>query len=239
MPAQLAQWQGRGLAIADEPQVQHYLSVVGYYRLSAYSLPFQQGNPDHHFIPNTAFDDILDLYVVDRDYVLLVLDAIERIEVGIRSHIGNYMATKYGPHWYLDESHFVRAYAHKALLAEIESHCKRKKEIFVKHYASKYSSPTLPPSWVVMELLTLGQLSTIYDHMASAADQKVIARLFSTQAELLRSWLQTLSYVRNVCAHHSRLWNRELGNAPKVPKKTPASWVRLPIVVADKISDRV
>ncbi|MEJ1411899.1 MAG: Abi family protein [Candidatus Sedimenticola sp. (ex Thyasira tokunagai)] len=231
---QLAQWQGRGLAVADISRAQHYLAVVGYYRLSAYSLPFQLGNPDHRFIPNTHFDVILDLYVFDRELRLLVLDAIERIEVGIRSHIGNYMATKYGPHWYLDESHFVRAYAHKALLAVIESHCKRKKEIFVKHYVSKYSSPVLPPSWVVMELLTFGQLSTIYDHMASASDQKAIARLFATQAELLRSWLQTLSYVRNVCAHHSRLWNRELGNAPKVPKKAPASWVKMPIVVADK-----
>jgi len=84
-----------------------------------------------------------------------------------------------------------------------------------------------------MELLTFGQLSTIYDRMANAADQKAIARQFGTQVELLRSWLQTLSYVRNVCAHHSRLWNRELGNAPKAPKKKPENWVAMPIVVAD------
>ncbi len=232
--AQLAQWQQRGLAVADVPRAEHYLAVVGYYRLSAYSLPFQVGNPDHRFIPDTRFDDVLDLYVFDRELRLLVLDAIERIEVAIRSHIGNHMATKYGPHWYLDESHFTRSYAHKALLADIEAHCKRKKEIFVKHYVNKYSAPALPPSWVVMELLTFGQLSTIYDHMANAADQKAIARLFGTQAELLRSWLQTLSYVRNVCAHHSRLWNCELGNAPKVPKKRPQSWIRVPVVLADK-----
>lgn len=231
---QLAQWRSRGLAVPDAQRAQHYLSVVGYYRLSAYSLPFQVGNPDHQFIPSTEFDDILDLYVFDRGLRLLLLDAIERIEVGLRSHMGNHMALNHGPHWYWDESHFVRAYAHKALLAEIESHCKRKKEPFIKHYVDKYSSPSLPPSWVVMELLTFGQLSTIYDHMANAADQKAIARNFGTQAELLRSWLQTLSYVRNVCAHHSRLWNRELGNAPKVPKKSPDNWIVMPIVVGDK-----
>ena len=233
MTDQLAQWQQRGLAVADKSRAEHYLTVLGYYRLSAYSLPFQVGNPDHHFIANTEFNDILDLYVFDRELRLLVLDAIERIEVSIRSHIGNYMALKYGTHWYMDESHFTRSFAHKALLADIETHCKRKKELFVKHYVNKYSAPRLPPSWVVMELLTFGQLSTVYDHMANAADQKAIARLFGTQAELLRSWLQTLSYIRNVCAHHSRLWNRELGNAPKVPKKTPENWIRVPIVLAD------
>jgi len=232
--AQLAQWQSRGLGVPDEQSAQHYLSVVGYYRLSAYSLPFQAGNPDHHFVPDTGFDDILDLYVFDRELRLLLLDAIERIEVGLRSHIGNYMALIHGPHWYLDETHFVRSYAHKALLAEIETHCKRKKERFIKHYVGKYSSPSLPPSWVVTELLTFGQLSTIYDHLSSAADEKAIARMFGTQAELLRSWLQTLSYVRNVCAHHSRLWNRELGNAPKVPKKAPGNWIEMPLVVAEE-----
>jgi len=234
VPAQLEQWQGRGLVIADVSRAQHYLTVVGYYRLSAYSLPFQQGRPEHHFIIDTSFNDVLDLYVFDRELRLLVLDAIERIEVGMRSQIGNYMAVEHGSHWYLDESHFVCSYDHKALLADIESHCKRKKELFVKHYVGKYSSPRLPPSWVVMELLTFGQLSMIYDRMANARDQKAIARLFGTQAELLRSWLQTLSYMRNVCAHHSRLWNRELGNAPKVPRKSPSNWVNLPIVVSDE-----
>jgi abortive infection bacteriophage resistance protein len=69
VPAQLAQWQERGLTVADVSRAQHYLAVVGYYRLSAYSLPFQVGNPDHNFIPNTRFDDILDLYVFDRELV--------------------------------------------------------------------------------------------------------------------------------------------------------------------------
>ena len=234
---QLALWQARGLSVSDTDYAEHYLTMIGYYRLSAYSLPFQRSNSstesDHQFKPETQFEDILNLYVFDRELRLLLLDAIERIEVSLRSHMGNYMAIKYGPHWYMDESHFTRTYAHKALLADIEQHCKRKKELFVKHYVDKYDSPKLPPSWIVMELLTFGQLSTVYDHMANAADQKAIARLFGTQAELLRSWLQTLSYIRNVCAHHSRLWNRELGNSPKVPKKTPENWVRVPIEVAD------
>ena len=230
----ITQWEDRGLAVPDKAKAGHYLSVISYYRLSAYTLPLQLGNPDHKFKPGTCFDDVLDLYVFDRELRLLVMDAIERIEVAIRSHVNNYMAMKYGSHWYLDETHFRHKYSHKSLLADIEKQCLRKsKEVFLKHYVEKYSAPRLPPSWAVVELLTYGQLSIVYDNMAKAADQKAIARQFNTHAELMRSWMQSISYIRNVCAHHSRLWNRELGNAPKVPQTTPDNWIRTPVTVSD------
>lgn len=228
----IEQWQEGGLIVADHDKASHYLSVINYYRISAYTLPFQVGNPEHHFKPNTSFDDVLDLYRFDRELRLLVLDAIERIEVAIRSHINNYMSIQYGPHWYLDESHFVHSFPHKELLADVEKHCQRKKEIFVKHYMEKYTEPRLPPGWVVIEILTFGQLSTIYDRLVNAHDQKEIAKKFNTHAELLRSWMQSISYIRNICAHHSRLWNRELGNAPKIPKK-PDNWITTPITITD------
>jgi abortive infection bacteriophage resistance protein len=228
----IEQWQERGLIVSDPDKAIHYLSVINYYRLSAYTLPFQVQNPDHHFIENTKFEDILDLYVFDRELRLLVMDAVERIEIAIRSHLNNYMSLTYGPHWYLDESHFIHTFAHKELLAGIEKYCQKKKEVFVKHYMEKYCEPRLPPGWVVIEILTFGQLSSMYDCLASAHDQKTIAKSFNTHAELLRSWMQSISYLRNICAHHSRLWNRELGNAPKVPKKTE-NWIKIPITVSD------
>ncbi|MCZ6804432.1 MAG: Abi family protein [Proteobacteria bacterium] len=200
--------------------------------MSAYTLPFQVDDPKHYFKQNTKFEDVLELYVFDRELRLLVLDAIERIEVAMRSYLNNHMSLTYGPHWYLDESHFTPAFAHKELLADIEKHCKRKKEIFVKHYMEKYCEPRLPPGWVVIEILTFGQLSSMYDCLSSAHDKKTIAKNFNTHAELLRSWTQSISYLRNVCAHHSRLWNRELGNAPKIPKDKN-NWIQYPIVIAD------
>lgn len=121
----IAQWEARGLAVPDKPKAGHYLGVISYYRLSAYTLPLQVGNPDHQFKPGTRFDDVLDLYVFDRELRLLVMDAVERIEVAIRSHVNNYMALKYGSHWYLDEAHFRHKYSHKSLLADIEKQCLR------------------------------------------------------------------------------------------------------------------
>jgi len=231
--AQLQLWIDRGLIVTDPDNVEHYLHTIGYYRLSAYSLPLQNGNPNHQFKPDVSFDDIRKFYIFDRELRLLVLDAIERIEVAFRSQFNNHMALSYGAHWYLDEVHFIPKYDHKKLLASIESEMSRSKETFLRAYLKKYTTPRLPPSWMVTELLTFGQLSRVYDKLAQASDQKAIARGMNTQAELLRSWMQAISYIRNTCAHHSRLWNRELGTAPMVPKKPKGNWVRMPITLAD------
>lgn len=229
------QWQQRGLAIdeSDRVRAEHYLTVIGYYRLSAYTLPFQVGNPDHHFRPGTRFDQILDLYRFDRELRLLLLDAIERIEVAIRSQLNNHMSCQYGSHWYLDEQHFDTRFDHKRLLADIERSCRKSSEAFVRHYRSKYKIPRLPPSWMVTEMLTYGQLSRVYDNLASFRGQKAIARSLGTTAELLRSWAHTISYLRNLCAHHMRLWNRELANAPKTPRNPVGAWIRTPIQLGD------
>lgn len=227
------QWVARGLAIPDRVRAERYLSTIGYYRLSAYTLPFQVGNPNHQFKPDASFVDVLDLYVFDRQLRLQVMDAIERIEVAIRARLNNHMSHKYGPHWYLQESLFKYSYNHKWLLAYIERETQRSKETFLRHYKRKYTSPRLPPGWMMVEILTYGQLSVLYDNLANTRDKKEIAGKFNIPAELLRSWMQAISYVRNLCAHHSRLWNRELGNAPKVPQRTPGNWIQLPITVAD------
>lgn len=233
----IEQWRERGLAIADPAEAEHYLGVIGYYRLSAYTLPFQVGNPDHRFREGATFQRVIELYNFDRALRLLVLDAIERIEVAIRARLSDHMSLNYGTHWYLDANHFTRGYNHAGLLDCIEHECRISKETFVQHYRNKYSEPALPPSWMVTEMLTYGQLSKVYDNLAAFKDQKAIARPFGTTAELLRSWMQSISYLRNVCAHHMRLWNRELGNAPKVPKHPKANWIKQPIVLADPAVD--
>ncbi len=235
--AQLQQWVDRGLLVTNCSEAEHYLEMIGYYRLSAYTLPFQKHGSDHYFKSAVNFDDIRKLYVFDRELRLLLLDAIERIEVAFRSQFNNHMALEYGAHWYLNEKHFIAKYNHKALLAEVELQLRRSKEVFVKHYRTKYSDPRLPPSWMVPELLTFGQISKVYANLANFADKKAIAKGLNTSAELLRSWMQSISYVRNTCAHHSRLWNRELGTAPMVAKKPMGNWIKMPITIADKNVD--
>lgn len=253
------QWKARGLVISDEARAERYLEHISYYRFSAYTIPFQQlNNPNHHFKPNTTFDDILNLYIFDRELRLLVLDAIERIEVSVRTQISNVMGTQaQNPFWYMQESYFKKDFNIYRLLAQIEKqlaeeqqrlerdekHIQKRyknnnideqerdrllnnvrKENFLRHYLTQYSTPKLLPSWMMIEMLTWGELSHLYAGI-SEKHQKPIAKNLGVQAPILESWLKVLNDVRNICAHHSRLWNREFGRIIKTPTSQNTQWL--------------
>ena len=74
------------------------------------------------------------------------------------------------------------------------------------------------PTWAIFEELTFGELSHFYKGIALDSDKKRIAQSFGLNFPLMESWLHALTIVRNVCAHHSRFWNRELGVKPAIPK---------------------
>ena len=93
------------MEIPDVQRAEHYLRHVSYYRLRAYWLPFEVPAPldgDHMFRPGTSLEDVIALYVFDRQLRLHVMDAIERIEVSLRAGWALHLAIKYGPHGYLD-----------------------------------------------------------------------------------------------------------------------------------------
>jgi len=231
---QLDQWIDRGLHVPDREQARHYLSVISYYRLSAYTLPFQVGNPEHHFRPGTSFGHILDLYIFDRELRLLLLDAIERIEVALRASMTNILSHHHGSHAYLQTEIFDTRYDHPWLIQRVRKQCEESHaEPFIAHYRSNYSLPELPPIWMVMEILTFKEVSVLFANLKQQTDKKAFARFWGLPDPVLRSWFRALSDLRNVCAHHSRTWNREFGSRPLIPKKKPSLWPDLQKPLAD------
>ena len=244
----------RGLRINDEQRAARFLEVVSYFRLSPYMRPFQLPDHSHQFIKGSGFRDLSRLYNFDRRLRLLVMDAIERVEVSARAMVSNHMGPKYGTHWYLDNGLFKRRFKHAQLLNTIqnkqqderrdfERECaridnltitsterkavlksKRSRESYPRHYGLTYSNPELIPGWAMLEELTMGGLSHLYAGLAKDADKKAVARRMDLPWPLLQSWLHTLTIVRNICAHHARLWNRELGIKPELPKKASFLW---------------
>ncbi|HVZ64019.1 MAG TPA: Abi family protein [Lacunisphaera sp.] len=221
IPEQIAKLQSRGLVIPNAAAAEHYLEYIGYYRLSAYALTFQDCSlPDKPFKPGTTLDMLLDLYRFDRELRLHVLDAIERIEVALRSVINNEMSLRHGPHWFMNPRHFSPRFDHGEMIADIEKEVRittpgsgpaqPHQEVFINHYYSKYGDPHLPPSWMVMETFYLSALSRLYAGLDSGMERSAIAKHFGTDEFVLRGWFHVLSYVRNLCAHHARLWNRQL-----------------------------
>lgn len=209
---QIALLERRGMVVPDRAKAAHYLRHVSYYRLRAYWLPFEQPaatDGDHLFNAGTSLSDAIELYVFDRQLRLLVMDAIERIEVSLRGGWAYHLAMKYQPHGYLDPNlydrpeHYAKAYA--SLLEEIE----RSTDTFMVHYKRKYDDPIQPPVWMTAEVMSLGQLSKWLSNLKFRADRQAIAKPYGLDEKVLVSTAHHLTYVRNICAHHGRLWNKQ------------------------------
>jgi abortive infection bacteriophage resistance protein len=216
----------RGLEIPDRAKALHYLGNISYYRLSAYMLPHQVHGQAHQFKTGASFDHVLELYVFDRALRILVFDAIERIEIALRTRMIHEMAMRYGGHWHERPELFKNQRVFFELQTQIDQHCAgRNKEVFVQHYLDKYTEPPKPPSWMSLEIITMGSLSKVFQALAHHDDQKRIAAHFGLYPEVLQSWSHSITFVRNLCAHHSRFWNRELGIQPVLLQKPKHPWI--------------
>lgn len=210
----------RGMAITDRDRAKRYLGHLNYYRLAAYWLPFEQDHPTHQFKPGTDFNLILEHYIFDRELRLLVMDALERVEVSLRTRWAYHLAHTYVPHAHLQEKLFKENWNYLENINALRETVGRSSEIFIRHF-SKYDEE-LPPIWVVCEVMTLGQLSKWYANLRHGSDRNAIAHVYDLDEVNLTSFLHHLSIVRNHCAHHARLWNRLFPFAWKLPRKRPA-----------------
>lgn len=217
---QVALLRKRGMVIDDPREAAFYLQHLGYYRLAAYWLPFEADHATHTFKPGARFVDVLNHYTFDRELRLLVLDAIERIEVSVRSNWAYEMAHRHGPHALLNGTLAGCQDRWQELLDKTHKEVRRSDEIFIKHLTTTYAEP-LPPIWAVCEVISLGLLSQWFNNFAPRATRVAIARMYGVDHRVLASWLRHLTLLRNTCAHHSRLWNRAFAILPKMPHRAP------------------
>ncbi len=218
---QINQLKSRGMIFHDEEKAKYYLENLNYYRLAGYWLIFEKNHEPHEFMTNTYFEEILDLYIFDRELRLLLLDAIERIEVSIRSRLAYYLAENFGSHPHLKPEIFESPLNYARTLTKLKSELDRnRKELFIKHHSDKYNEE-LPPIWVSVEVMTMGQISNWYSNIKDRKYKQVIAKYYELDEKILSSFLHHLTIVRNTSAHHSRVWNRKftidfiLPNLPK------------------------
>lgn len=226
----------RGLLIDDEQLAEQYLSNISYYRLRAYTYPFQN-NTDfsnyHHFISDDIhFSDIIDLYCFDRRLRSLMFNAIEKIEIAVRAKIvQTYSEFSKNSHWFNDRNLYKHkditdrngqpTTAYDLLMKEIESEIKRSNEDFIKHYYNKYDNPPTPPAWMTLEVLSLGTLSKLYQLLKKSTQKKSIAKQFGLNDDrVFANWLHAIAVWRNCCAHHSRVWNRRCIINLQIPTNT-------------------
>jgi abortive infection bacteriophage resistance protein len=258
----------RGLMVTDRTKALKYLQRIGYYRLSGYWFPFRERSwplilLDQHghkpakkqrretrialdvFQPGATFENAINLYIFDKKLRLLVMDALERIEIALRVDISHTLG-RYNPFAYLDTALFHPEFSQKLTNEQgvtehhqwLTKHARLisdSKEEFVRHNKNNYGLPLA--IWVACEVWNFGTMSRLYAGMKEA-DQDAISTKYGIQnGRIFATWLRSLNYLRNVCAHHSRLWNRNIIDQPRLPPSTEVPWVA-PFETNDRLRAR-
>lgn len=213
--------QSRGMAISDADRAARYLDHINYYRLRAYWLPFEDKaeGAEHHFKAGTTFNAVLTLYLFDRKFRLLVMEAIERLEISFRTRFAHELAMKYGSHAYLDGALCRRQDIYRRCLDSLKEEITRSQETFIEHYRTTYTDPPLPPIWAICEVMTFGHLSIWFKNLKRSSDRNAIARIYGIDEAILGSFMHHLTHIRNLTAHHCRLWNRRVVVTMTIPMR--------------------
>lgn len=228
--------RSRGLQIDDGERAKRYLKRLGYYRLSGYWYPFRQFQAvddsqtvelrSDDFIEGSRFDDLIKLYVFDKKLRLLALDALERIEMSLRVDVAHLLGEKdtcahenpacfHGNFGNRIDSRSGKT-GHQIWLEKYQQQVYRARHApFVPHHQQKYGSL---PIWVAIEIWDFGMLSTLYAGM-KYQDKKLLADKYGvSDGNVMASYLRSLNFIRNVSAHHARLWNVNVIDRSPLPQ---------------------
>ena len=231
--AQVEKLKKRGLSISDDSLAKRFLSYSNYYRFTGYCLRFQHidvHTGERVFNPNVTFSDVTDLYSIDRELRDCISDALESIEISFRSAVAYHFAAAHGAFGHTIADNFDRKFIARQIGANgnplpsqydewhdaLVNETKRSNELFVRHFHAKYTQFPDLPIWTALEICSFGTLSKMFANMLRI-DMRPIATHYSLQASTLDSWIHTFVYVRNICAHHSRLWDKKFSISPQIP----------------------
>ena len=228
---QVGQLESRGLKIENKRKALHLLENLSYYRLSGYWYPML-GEPkkDHVFKPNSTFERSFKIYCFDREFRKFIMSEIEKIEVAVRAQMIYTYSHAHGAFWFKDVQLFQNGHKHQKSIERFKKEFDDSKEQFIIQFKNNYNNQ-LPPSWMLLEIVSFGSLSTLFSNLRPGLNKRAVANYFGLDEATFESWLHSLVYVRNICAHHSRLWNRSLAIQPVLPIVTQNKWLgktRLP-----------
>ncbi len=204
----------RGLVVADSAAAEQFLSHLNYYRFSGYCLAFESSR--HQFLAGTTFEQVVEAYQFDLTLRDLVTEALEVVEVDLRAAIAYRFGQTYGAFGHTEPTSFFNRFQHTDWLSRLQKEAGRSSELFVTHFKGKHSEFPDLPIWIVMEVMSFGGLSRMVSGMHKP-DLKSIGSRYALQPHVFRKATHHLTYVRNLCAHHSRLWDRVWSIKPELP----------------------
>ena len=204
----IALLRARGLDVdVSDADAEAYLSTVNYYRFTGYAVAFQSNR--EHFKKDARFSDIQAIYAYDRGLRELVFSAAEAVELTFRSILARSFTRKFGPLGYLDAANFPDPVAHAESVKWMQREFARSDELCARHFKANYNDP---PLWALVEVVSFGSLVRFYKNFTKQ-DQNDISTFYTLRGDSLASYLHHISVIRNMCAHHARLYDHRFSYA--------------------------
>ena len=217
-----------GLCIADESKALHTLQQISYFRLKSYLMPLMSDKVLHTFKDGATFEQAYMLYKFDSRLRKLIAGELEKIEISIRTQMAYILSDEVDIYWFADSANFVSATMHAGLMNSLKSELGRTDDEQILLFKRKYSD-IFPPAWMTMEVTSFGTLSMLYKLLKPSLTRRKIANYYGVSDSVFESWLHSIVYVRNICAHHSRLWNKTLRIQPLFPRKVKGQFISAPV----------
>jgi abortive infection bacteriophage resistance protein len=207
--------QAKGLLIPDPNRAAGEIELIGYERLRIYFLSQRQLTaPGKPFLLGTSYQDILDLYECDVELRDVCFSSVGRFEVLFRNSLSEALSRSYGSHPYFNVAAFADATANLKAIQSFIAVYSKSKDPRATHYAANYSDPILPPIWTMKEFLTFGASSRIYQCLSGQIKTLIASDFGVGSDKIFINWIECLVDLRNICAHHDRLFNRSFQKQP-------------------------
>lgn len=199
--------KSRGVIITDNDKAKFILSNFNYYRFSAYLLHAKKSN--NTYIEDINFDDIYNLYLFDKKLRNILISLLESIEISFRTYIAYTLGMNHGSDGYMNPNNFKNQEFFNKFLDTLNTEKNNNKnKSFIKHHYDKYNGKL--PIWVAVEIISFGSLSKLYANMLPEDTRFIKNNLCNVNPKLIKTWLHSLSHLRNICAHYGRIYNATL-----------------------------
>ena len=203
--AQLALLKSRGMKFADDEKALHLLENISYHRLSSYWHPLIADRQNQIFKPGATFETAFNLYKFDHELRLLIISELEKIEISVRTKMAYLLSVRHGTFWIDNPALFANTAVYQATLSKIDEEMSRSDDENIVSFKLQFSNP-YPPSFMTLEVTSFGTLLRLYNNLLPGKLKKDIAANFGLPDTVFASWLHSIVSIRNVCAHHERLW---------------------------------
>ena len=230
---QIASLETRGMTL-NKSHTEETLRSISYFRLKSYWWDMKD-HTTNKFLPNASFQLAFERYQFDKALRIILFAAIETIEIALRTKLINHFSAGTNGLWYLDTSLFRDLTLHQDHILTLKREFNRSKDPIVIQYIRDHRANWYknrldgdnPDAWFIFEYASFGTLSKIYENIKpNHPVRSAIANEFGLYISSdFSSWLKAITELRNIIAHHSRLWNRKLSLLPATPSRMPKPWL--------------